>query len=917
VCKSSYAQPNSYQGFGNIQELNNTNNGCLASNENFSVWYIVNVSTNGNLEFDLVPNTPVDYDFAVWNVTGVGCAGIYAGMMPIRCNYASLGNSPANGGTGLAAGFANTTAGAGGPSYCAPIPVIAGETYMILVDNFAANQTGYNLDFGTSTASIYDTIPPKMVSATTHCGLPSTKLKLKMSENVTCASVAANGSDFYITPSPVSVIGAVGSNCSAPGATYSTDLDLTFSSPIPAGTYTLRPKIGTDGNTVLDNCGNPEMLSDAIVFTVYPDVPLGYAKVDSPACQIINVLMTKPVKCRTIAPDGSDFLIVGPSSTKVISATGLSCSVTDSLIDTIQLRLAAPIMVDGTYTINCKLGTDNNTLLDSCENAQAVGNKITFIVNSFGGLITALPADSAICEPGYVNLRSLTNTLPPLLPPSVTCGPNGTACSGTAVNHKVGSGTNATDTNTPFYGVYDDARSQYLLTASDLAAAGVKPGTITDVALNVTTKLSSLPYTNFNIKMGCTAITEVGSVFIPGLTTVYTNVAGYNTVTGINTFPLATTFDWDGTSNILIEICYDNNDFSDNDEIEATNTPQPTVLQKFDDLSSGCSFPTPDNSNKTMRPNFILNVCEAPPTPGNFEYTWTPGLYVNDSTAQNTLAYVPSTTTFTIRSFNYRGCVIRDTARIIVSERDFDLNPKDTTLCPGDRVELRTQGGVTWVWSGPVKTLSCTDCPNPVALPNTTSTYQVIIGDKYACKDTFKTNVKLYPAPVINAFPADTLVRYGLPVELRATGGVSYVWTPIKGISNPDAQQPTVMPSEPTMYIVTGRDINGCVGTDTVNVRLDMRDKLYMPTAFSPNKDGSNDYFRVVNLTFQKVIEFRVFDRWGRQIFDGVGAGKAITGWDGIVDDQNAPIGVYSYIIRIAYPDGYSELLKGDVTLVR
>ncbi len=314
----------------------------------------------------------------------------------------------------------------------------------------------------------------------------------------------------------------------------------------------------------------------------------------------------------------------------------------------------------------------------------------------------------------------------------------------------------------------------------------------------------------------------------------------------------------------------------------------------------------------------ITNTTPLSP-PGYFVYKWFPGDYIYDSTSVNTLVYVGETSTFTISTCNYKGCEIRDTSRIIVSKRDFGVSPLDTTICEGDRYELKAKGGVKWAWSGnqSKSTLSCEDCATPVSLPLNNSTYQVIISDQYHCSDTFTTNVALQPLPHIVATPHDTLVNFGTPVTLKATGGVSYNWTPLNGITNPNSPTPVVTPAQPTTYVVVGRGQNGCAATDTARVNLDMRDKLYVPTAFSPNKDGSNDRFKVVNLTFQKVIEFRLFDRWGREVFNGVGSGNAITGWDGMIDGKEAPLGVYNYIIRIAYPDGYADMLKGNVTLVR
>jgi gliding motility-associated-like protein len=317
----------------------------------------------------------------------------------------------------------------------------------------------------------------------------------------------------------------------------------------------------------------------------------------------------------------------------------------------------------------------------------------------------------------------------------------------------------------------------------------------------------------------------------------------------------------------------------------------------------------------------LLTTAHTKPPPGatQLTYLWAPSGLVNDSTAGSTFAYVDTTTTFIITTWDSIGCIIKDSTQVIVSKRDFGVSPLDTTLCLGDQYILDTRGGVKWDWSGlnAHSTLSCYNCPSPVAMPLSSGTYRVIISDKYDCKDTFNTNVTVLPLPVIVAAPHDTLVTFGMPVTLKATGGTSYVWSPVTGLSNPNSPTPVVTPTAPTTYTVVGRGENGCASTDTARINLDMRDHLYMPTAFSPNRDGSNDMFRVVNLSFQKVIEFRVFDRWGHQVFDGVGSGQAAKGWDGMIDGKDAPLGVYNYIIRVGYPDGYAELLKGNVTLVR
>gem|GEM_PF-5983655 len=104
----------------------------------------------------------------------------------------------------------------------------------------------------------------------------------------------------------------------------------------------------------------------------------------------------------------------------------------------------------------------------------------------------------------------------------------------------------------------------------------------------------------------------------------------------------------------------------------------------------------------------------------------------------------------------------------------------------------------------------------------------------------------------------------------------------------------------------------GC--SDSVSRTLEVFEPYFIPSAFSPDGDGRNDVFRVVNLTGGKLLEFRVMNRWGEEVFattDPAG------GWDGRVKGQPAEQGVYCYMISIAMPDGTLKTHKGDVTLLR
>ncbi len=142
-------------GFG-TQELpnNNTIDGCL-SVEHQSSWYYFQPVTSGTVSLTI--STSIDYDFAIWQG---GCGNLGS---PIRCSYAgSYGN------TGLGNGAADVSEGAGGDRWVAPLNVVAGQIYIMLIDNFTANSTPFTLDWTFSNGATLNcnpvTLPTELIS---------------------------------------------------------------------------------------------------------------------------------------------------------------------------------------------------------------------------------------------------------------------------------------------------------------------------------------------------------------------------------------------------------------------------------------------------------------------------------------------------------------------------------------------------------------------------------------------------------------------------------------------------------------------------------------------------------------------------------------------------------------------------------
>jgi gliding motility-associated-like protein len=119
--------------------------------ERSSNWYTFTAATSGTLQFSITPNTPIDYDFAVYNTT-TSCPGT-----ELTCNWE------------MESGTGQTGLGCADILQCEPsLSVVAGQTYTILVDRYtAASTSGFTLSFAGTSASF--TTPTPTFTATTAC----------------------------------------------------------------------------------------------------------------------------------------------------------------------------------------------------------------------------------------------------------------------------------------------------------------------------------------------------------------------------------------------------------------------------------------------------------------------------------------------------------------------------------------------------------------------------------------------------------------------------------------------------------------------------------------------------------------------------------------------------------------------------
>lgn len=195
--------------------------------------------------------------------------------------------------------------------------------------------------------------------------------------------------------------------------------------------------------------------------------------------------------------------------------------------------------------------------------------------------------------------------------------------------------------------------------------------------------------------------------------------------------------------------------------------------------------------------------------------------------------------------------------------------------------------------------------------------YDVAVTSPVAhCADTGHITIHVVPPFTFDwVSPEDTTIHFGDKIQLNSQSEAIYwLWNPITGLDNPNAQDPIASPKESTQYSVVGYNKYGCTDTAMVNINVDYLPAYGIPNAFTPNGDGINDNFKVENIRYEKILTFKVFNRWGQLVYDGK---NAATGWDGRISGQPAPIDTYNYFIELVLPLGKHQTYKGTVNLLR
>ena len=149
----------------------------------------------------------------------------------------------------------------------------------------------------------------------------------------------------------------------------------------------------------------------------------------------------------------------------------------------------------------------------------------------------------------------------------------------------------------------------------------------------------------------------------------------------------------------------------------------------------------------------------------------------------------------------------------------------------------------------------------------------------------------------------------------------SITWTPSDFLSCDDCLTPTASPNNDISYFVTIENANGCIVSDSIQFRVQRLIGVYTPNAFSPNGDFINDTFTIYSKedAIVSVSNLSIYDRWGTQVFqnEDFPANDESFGWDGSYKGETLQPDVFIYKARVLLVTGETELISGNVTLIK
>jgi len=256
--------------------------------------------------------------------------------------------------------------------------------------------------------------------------------------------------------------------------------------------------------------------------------------------------------------------------------------------------------------------------------------------------------------------------------------------------------------------------------------------------------------------------------------------------------------------------------------------PEPTVNIGAESLISSLVITNDTSICIASSVNLTVTITDSAGFPAPYTFLWSPAAGLSCTACQSPVASPASTTTYMVMVTDSSGA--QDSAFVTVTI--FSIPPVadaglDTTICEKDTVQLNASGGAYYSWN-PGTGLSDSTIANPLANPVTTTIYEVSVSNGCGI-DVDSITITVNPLPVLAS--TDTAICPGDTLQLNASGGVSYLWSPGSSLSDSAIANPVASPSVSTNYILFAATGFGCTLIDSVVIIVDSVSQILATTS--------------------------------------------------------------------------------------
>ncbi len=328
-------------------------------------------------------------------------------------------------------------------------------------------------------------------------------------------------------------------------------------------------------------------------------------------------------------------------------------------------------------------------------------------------------------------------------------------------------------------------------------------------------------------------------------------------------------------------------------------------------------FDIASNSPVCTDSDIVLNVTGG----AAYEVTGPNGFYDNSPYPHVYHPVLADSGWYYAQIISFGGCVANDSTFVHVIGPDLKISVEDSAICYGEKTQLHSSGGNTYLWSPPYG-LSNTHIPNPLAAPLSTTNYQLKITDESKCSAYGTVTIKLRDSILKAQIVAPQIVCPNDAVIFKdsSIGKIrNWYWSFGNGKTsnqqNPAEQHYPQMQNNityPVMLAVT--DSAGCADTTSVFIKAVNNCYIAVPSAFTPNHDGLNDYLYPLNAYKATNLLFTVYNRFGHIVFQTKDWTKK---WDGTIAGIPQATGTYVWMLNYTDDKNMKVFLKGTTVLVR